>query len=87
MNLKVTDTHAHYDDSAFDCDRFELLKEITSSSAENIITIGCSLESSRKAIEIAENFPAVYASVGIHPSDCIGLPSDYTNVLYEMSKH
>ncbi len=87
MNLKVTDTHAHYDDSAFDCDRFEILKEITDNYTENIITIGCSIDSSKKAIEIAEKFPSVYASVGIHPSDCMGLPSEYIDILLDLSKN
>lgn len=87
MNLKVTDTHAHYDDSAFDDDRFELLEKITTETTENIITIGCSLESSKKAVDIAERFHNIYASVGIHPSDCMGLPADYLNSLREMSKN
>ena len=54
--MKVIDTHAHYDDSAFDSDRHELLNDILETSVEKIITIGCSLKSSRNAIEIAENF-------------------------------
>lgn len=87
MNLKVTDTHAHYDDRAFDADRYELLGEILESSVEKIITIGCSLESSRKAIEIAEKFPNIYASVGVHPSDCMGLPDDYIKTLRQLSEH
>ncbi len=86
MNMKVIDTHAHYDDSAFDTDRNELLNDILGTSVEKIITIGCSLESSRNAIEIAEKFPSVYASVGIHPSDCMGLPENYIEILSEMSR-
>lgn len=86
MNMKVIDTHAHYDDSAFDSDRNELLNEILENSVGKIITIGCSLESSRNAIEIAEDFHFVYASVGIHPSDCIGLPENYIEMLSDMSR-
>ncbi len=87
MNLKVTDTHAHYDDNAFDEDRYELLSELLDSSVKNIITIGCSLGSSRKAIELSERFPQIYASVGIHPSDCDGLPDNYIDTLRDMSSH
>lgn len=87
MNMKVIDTHAHYDDSAFDSDRYELLNNILETSVEKIITIGCSLEGSRDAIEIAEKFPSVYASVGIHPSDCMGLPENYIEILSEMSNN
>jgi len=87
MNMKVIDTHAHYDDSAFDSDRYELLNDILETSVEKIITIGCSLESSRNAIEIAEKYNSVYASVGIHPSDCMGLPENYIDTLSEMSNN
>ena len=87
MKMKVIDTHAHYDDSAFDSDRYELLNDILETSVEKIITIGCSLESSRNAIEIAEKYNSVYASVGIHPSDCMGLPENYIDTLSEMSNN
>lgn len=87
MNMKVIDTHAHYDDSAFDSDRYELLGNILDTSVEKIITIGCSLEGSGNAIGIAEQFPSVYASVGIHPSDCMNLPENYIELLSEMSKN
>ena len=83
--MKITDTHAHYDDSAFDEDRYELLGRILENSVENIITIGCSLESSGKAIELSERFSQIYASVGIHPSDCMNLPADYIDILRGMS--
>lgn len=87
MNIKVTDTHAHYDDSAFDSDRYELLNEILEKSVEKIITIGCSIDSSQKAIELSERFPQIYASAGIHPSDCMSLPADYIDILRNMSNH
>ena len=56
MNLKVIDTHAHYDDEAFDIDRDELLQRLLGSSVDKIITIGCSLERSRMAAELAEKY-------------------------------
>lgn len=87
MNVKVIDTHAHYDDPAFDSDRDELLTEILNESVDKLITIGCSIEGSRNAIKIAEKFPSVYASVGIHPSDCMGSSDNYIDILREMSKN
>lgn len=87
MDLKVIDTHAHYDDSAFDDDRYELLGNILQNSVDSIITIGTSLEKSRFSVEIADNFDRVYASVGIHPEDCCNLPENYIEQLREMSKH
>ncbi|MGN0655801.1 MAG: TatD family hydrolase [Ruminiclostridium sp.] len=83
MNLKVIDTHAHYDDEAFDSDREELLQRLLSSSVDKIITIGCSLERSRMASELSEKHENIFAAVGIHPEDCYDLPEDY---LYQIEQ-
>ena len=85
MNLKIIDTHAHYDDNAFDDDRYELLSSILSESVDSIITIGTSIEKSRFSVEITEKFDRVYAAVGIHPEDCENIPDDYIELLKEMS--
>lgn len=63
------DTHAHYDDKAFDEDRYELLSRLNAGSVELIIDPGCDLESSRTAIALAEQFAFVYAAVGFHPEE------------------
>lgn len=68
------DTHAHYDDEAFEADRDALLENLYKSGVELIINPGCTLESSRKAILLAETHPFVYAAVGIHPEEL----DDYT---------
>ncbi len=86
MNPKVIDTHAHYDDEAFDDDRDELLKEMLSDSVEKIITIGCSLERSRMALELAEKYEKIYCAVGIHPEDCYDLPKDYLSQIRNMAE-
>ena len=69
------DTHAHYDDEAFETDRDALLENLYESGVELIINPGCTLESSRKAILLAETHPFVYAAVGIHPEEL----GDYTD--------
>ena len=60
------DTHAHYDDEAFDADRSAVL----SAFEGLIIDPGCTLESSRMAVALAAEHPHVYAAVGIHPENC-----------------
>ena len=62
MNL-IFDTHAHYDDEAFDADREELLASMPENGVGLIVDPGCDLESSRRAVEIAEQYPHVYAAV------------------------
>ena len=63
------DTHAHYDDQAFDADRRELLSAMPDHNVGLIVNPGCTVESSRTAVELAA-FPHVYAAVGIHPENC-----------------
>jgi TatD DNase family protein len=64
------DTHAHYDDPAYDDCREELLDKILpESGVKLVVTVGSSMENSRKAISLAERYPYIYASVGVHPNE------------------
>lgn len=67
------DTHAHYDDEAFDADRDALLSSLPAAGVTLVIDPGCDAESSEKAIALAERFPHVYAAVGIHPEELGGM--------------
>ncbi|MBQ9686951.1 MAG: TatD family hydrolase [Oscillospiraceae bacterium] len=66
------DTHAHYDDEAFDTDREELLAALPENGVTLVVNPGCDLVSSRAALTLAERFPHVYAAVGIHPEELAG---------------
>ncbi len=85
--IKITDTHSHYDDEAFDTDRYELLERLLSESCEKIVTLGCDIEKSRTALDIAERFDNVYAAVGIHPENCGELEYDCLTELKELAAH
>ena len=63
------DTHAHYDDEAFNDDREALLAAMPENSVEMILVPGCDVKSSRSALELAMRFPFIRAAVGIHPED------------------
>ncbi len=85
------DTHCHLDMSAY-CDDLEtVLNHALSNHIQKIVTIGIDLTSSRRAINIAQRYPQVYATIGIHPHDVDNLKnSDYTELeqLYlHHSKH
>lgn len=71
----MIDTHAHYDDEQFDIDREKILIDANKSGVENIITIGCDIESSKAAIELANKYDFVYAAVGVHPDEIAHLGS------------
>lgn len=66
------DTHAHYDDSAFDADRDEILGRMPDYQVGWIVNPGCDVPSSRKAVALAHTYPWVYAAVGIHPESAKG---------------
>lgn len=61
------DTHAHMDDRAFDSDRGSLLASLPGSGIRLLMNPGCSLDSSRNAVALAEQYDYVYAAVGSHP--------------------
>lgn len=63
------DSHAHLDDAKFNEDFEEVIEKITSSAIKAVVDVGADLESSKKAVEIAEKYPFIYATVGIHPCD------------------
>lgn len=66
MYKGIFDTHAHYDDSRFDEDRFPLLEKLMSESVCGIINCGCDYASSLAALELAHRYDGVYAAVGVH---------------------
>lgn len=67
--MMIFETHAHYDDEGFDEDRDLLLMSIQENKIGYVINVGASLESTRRSIELAEKYPFVYASAGVHPSE------------------
>lgn len=72
----IFDSHAHYDDEAFDEDREEVLQEVQKSGISYIVNAGASIESSRASVELAGKHQFIYAAVGIHPQDADKFNSD-----------
>jgi TatD DNase family protein len=64
----LIETHAHLDYPDFAPDFDDVLRRATDAGVSRIITIGTSVESSRRAVELAEKFPNVFAVVGVHPT-------------------
>ena len=67
--MELFDTHAHYDDAAFDADRDALLAALPGEGVSLVLNPGCDLASSRTAIVLTERYPHVYAAVGVHPEN------------------
>lgn len=81
------DTHAHYNDDAFEPDRDELLATLPQKGCDLILCPGCDLESSRACVDLAERFPHVYAAVGYHPENLDGAEPDALDAIRTLAAH
>ena len=71
------DTHAHYDDEAFDPDRREVLAGLPQKGVGLVVNPGCTLTSSEKVVALAAEFQHDYASVDLYPAKYHELQSDH----------
>ena len=83
----IFDTHAHYDDDAFDEDRDILLSELREQNVEYIVNVGASMASSQRSVALAEKYPFVYAAVGVHPDEVGELDQEKFLQLKAMAAH
>jgi TatD DNase family protein len=81
------DSHAHYDDRDFNPDRTAVLTSLPKKGISLIVNPGCSMQSSRDSITLAERFPFVYAAVGVHPHDAKGMRPGDIDELERLSAH
>ncbi len=81
----LIDTHAHLDYDDFAADFDAVLQRAREAGVERVITIGTSIESSRRAVELAERYPMIHAVVGVHPTTADEAPEDVTPGLRELA--
>ena len=67
--MGIFESHAHYDDEAFNEDRRELLKELPEKGIEYVVNVGASMESTKSSIALADEYDYIYAAVGVHPNE------------------
>lgn len=65
----LIDTHTHLDDARYDSDREAMIARARDAGVEAFVTIGCDLATSRAAIALADRYPFVFASIGVHPHE------------------
>lgn len=71
MNMRLFDSHAHYDDARFDGETERILAEVHAGGVEKITNIASCLATSKASVRLAETHGYIYASVGVHPSDAV----------------
>ena len=86
VEMMYFDTHAHYDDKAFDADRIALLNGLHDQGVGLIIDPGCDEDSSWAAAALAEALPFVYAAVGVHPEELASYSGSLA-VIRELAAH
>ncbi|MBQ3067683.1 MAG: TatD family hydrolase [Oscillospiraceae bacterium] len=82
----IFDTHAHYDDPAFDADRLDFLKDLQSCGIKGIVNVGADIKTSQLSTEYAEHFNNVFAAVGVYPQNVGNLPDNYLDILEELAQ-
>ncbi|WP_099467526.1 TatD family hydrolase [Konateibacter massiliensis] len=65
----IFESHAHYDDDAFDQDREELIRSLQENEIEYVVNVGASLASTKSTLELTKKYPFFYGAVGVHPSE------------------
>jgi len=81
------DTHAHLDASDFAAELPLVLARATEAGITKIVTVATSLASSRRALQLAEQFPNVFATIGWHPGEVMDAPEDIRPQLRELAGH
>ena len=82
----LVETHAHLDYPDFANDFDDVLRRATEAGVTRILTIGTSIESSRRAIALAEKYPNIFAVIGVHPTYAEEAPDDVITPLRELAK-
>ena len=84
--MGLFDSHSHLNDEKFDEDREEQIKKIRESGVSNFITAGYSVESSKKALEIAKKYDFIYTTAGVSPNDIPQTEEELWKQLAEIEK-
>ena len=83
----LTDTHSHLDFPDFAADLDGVLARAEAAGVKRLITIGTTLEGSRRALDLAERYPQVWATVGVHPSNADEAPEEFIPALRDLARH
>jgi TatD DNase family protein len=82
----LIETHAHLDYPDFANDLDDVLRRANEAGVTRIITIGTSIESSRRAVDLAEKYSSIYAVIGVHPTYAGQAGEDVITPLRELAK-
>ena len=83
----VIDTHCHLDMLAGEQELDAIIDSAYTVGVKQIITVGIDLKSSQKAVQYAERYPGVYATIGVHPHNVASITDTYIEQLIKLAEH
>lgn len=73
---EIFDTHAHYDDEAFEEDREGLLQQLQSRGIAKVVNVAAGLSSCKTTRALAEKYDFIYCAMGVHPEETAELTEE-----------
>jgi TatD DNase family protein len=83
----LIDTHAHLDYPDFENDLSGIIESARQAGVDRIITIGTGVESSRRAVALAERYETIFAVIGLHPTNVDEAESGWIEELRKLAAH
>ncbi|OQY18149.1 MAG: radical SAM protein, partial [Desulfobacteraceae bacterium 4572_35.1] len=83
----LIDSHAHLDGSRFNEDLDEVIQRASAAGVNKIITVGCDLESSSAGVCLSKRYPALFATLGVHPHDAVQLTPDVLEQFRQLAQN
>lgn len=84
---QIFDTHAHYDDTAFDADRDMVLAGLPATGVGAVVNAAVDPASARQGIALAEKYAYVYAAAGVHPEEAARATDDWLGAVAQCLRH
>lgn len=85
--VPIFDTHAHYDDDAFEEDREAVLGQLRENGIAKVVNVGASLASCKRTLELMEQYDFIYGAIGVHPNETAELDEENLAWLKEACKN
>ena len=85
MRKDIFETHAHYDDKAFDQDRELVLESMEQQGIGTVVNVCASIGQFGRTVALTEKYPFVYGAVGVHPDDADKMTEETLREIREIS--
>ncbi len=82
----IWDTHAHLDDPRFQKDFAEVCERAKRSGITRILNVGFDLASSKRSVQLAEDYEFIFAAIGVHPHDAAETSLETWDKLKQLAK-